>query len=158
MKIILVGMGNPILGDDRIGVLIMREIEALYNASHKPNGDVIFEEANLGGLALLDIIDGFEKAILVDSISSGSYPVGTLLRLTKEDFTETRHISSMHDINFATALEMGDKMGHKIPVEFDIYAVEIKPALDFMAPLSPELEEIMPKVVKEIAKRSLGLV
>ncbi|MEZ4812622.1 MAG: hydrogenase maturation protease [Caldisericia bacterium] len=133
-------------------------MKKLYNASHKPKGEIVFEEANLGGLALLDIIDGFDKAILVDSISSGEYPVGTFLKLTLEDFTETRHISSMHDINFATALEMGDKMGHKIPPEFDIYAVEIKPALDFMAPLSPELEEIIPKVVREIAKRSLGII
>jgi hydrogenase maturation protease len=157
MKTIVVGMGNPILGDDKVGVLIMRELESLYEKSNKPKGEVVFDEANLGGLLLLDMIDGYDRAILIDSISSGTYPVGTLLRLTIDDFKETRHISCLHDINFATALELGDKMGHSVPPEFDIFAVEIKPALDFVKPMTPEVEAVIPKAVKEIGKLSLGL-
>lgn len=156
MKTIVVGMGNPILGDDRVGILIMEEIRSRFEKNARSE-DVTFIEANQGGLLLMDQINGYDRAILIDSVSSGSYPVGTLLKLTKEDFQETRHISNLHDINFATAMEMGSRMGHDLPGEIEIYAVEIKPALDFSKPMSPEVKVVIPKAVEEIGKRCLGL-
>ncbi len=156
MKTIVVGMGNPILGDDRVGILIMRGVRSRFE-QEGGTGDVTFIESTEGGLLLMDQINGFDRAILIDSVSSGSYPVGTLLKLTKEDFEETRHISNLHDINFATAMKMGNRMGHSLPDDIQIYAVEIKPALDFSKPMSPEVEAVIPKAVEEIGKRALGL-
>ena len=157
MKTTIVGLGNPILGDDRVGLLIMREVEKLYSTSDKPLGDVVFQEAWQGGLLLLDQIDGFDHAVLIDSIVSGSYEVGTLIALTPEDFRETRHISNLHDINFGTALKLGDKMGHKVPEKLDIFAVEVNVTHNFNDPISPQVEAVIPRAAHEIAKRIFGL-
>lgn len=151
MKKIFVGLGNPILSDDAVGILVL---DALKEKAGNTEG-LVFSEANSGGLALLDLINGFDEVVLIDSIITNQVEPGTLMILTPEDFSETRHISNLHDINFATALKVGSHMGYVLPSKFSIYAIEVKEVLEFGHKLTPEIEKRLPDIIEEIAKREL---
>ena len=71
MKTLIVGVGSPILGDDGIGIAAARQCKNLYHR----NKDVDVVEIGTGGLSLLDIVQGYDRLILLDAIISGSPPV-----------------------------------------------------------------------------------
>ena len=63
MKTIVLGVGNPILRDDGVGVHVIQQLKQQIN---DPN--VTVDEALTGGMNLLDLILGYNKAILIDAI------------------------------------------------------------------------------------------
>lgn len=150
MKKVIIGLGNPILSDDRVGLLIIDELE-----KRNTNPDISFVRLSSGGMTIVDASDGFDEAVLVDSIYSGQFPVGSLAILTPENFSETLHISNVHDINFATALKMGEEMGVRIPKKFTIYAIEVKEVLTFGMEMTKEVAENLPSIIEEVAGREL---
>lgn len=150
MKKVIIGLGNPILSDDRVGLLIIDELE-----KRNTNPDISFVRLSSGGMTIVDASDGFDEAVLVDSIFSGQFPVGSLAILTPENFSETLHISNVHDINFATALKMGEEMGVRIPKKFTIYAIEVKEVMTFGMEMTKEVAANLPSIIDEIAKREL---
>ncbi len=60
----MLGLGNTILGDDGVGICVVREMRRIW-AGH-PMVELI--EASLGGMVLLDCITGFDRLIVVDAI------------------------------------------------------------------------------------------
>lgn len=150
MKKVIIGLGNPILSDDRVGLLIIDELE-----KRNVNPDITFVRLSSGGMTIVDAADGFDQAVLVDSIYSGQFPVGSMAILTPENFSETLHISNAHDINFATALKMGEEMGVRIPKKFTIYAIEVREVLTFGMEMTKEVSDNLPSIIEEIAKREL---
>ena len=83
MKVVLVGLGNPIVGDDSIGI---RVVEAIKEKNILPDFFTILPDASLGGLPLVEIIRGFDKAIIVDAIDTGENPPGTVKILKLEEY------------------------------------------------------------------------
>ena len=69
------------------------------------------------------------------------------------------NLSNVHDANFATAMELGRRMGMRVPDETDIhiFAVEVMENLTFCERLSPELEEALPELVEEMHGEILDL-
>jgi len=77
MKTIIVGIGNPILGDDGVGIHVLKEVQRKISDTK----NVFFEEAMTGGMNLLDIIIGFEKAILIDAVHLKNERNGSVKRM-----------------------------------------------------------------------------
>ncbi|MCL1926715.1 MAG: hydrogenase maturation protease, partial [Syntrophorhabdaceae bacterium] len=104
MKTLLAGMGNPILSDDAVGVRLARDIGG--RLSDAP-GLFIMEECSVGGLNIIEVLEGYDRAIILDSIrTAGSIP-GDWHRFTSAALRETMNLSNIHDVNFATAMELG---------------------------------------------------
>lgn len=143
------GLGNPILTDDAVGILVLNELKKI--AGNKVG--LTFSEMNSGGLALFDLVSGFDQAVLIDSIITNQVPVGTLIAMSPEDFSETRHVSNLHDINFATAMKMSDSWGLSVPKDFRIYAIEVEEVLRFGLELTDKVKHNFQKIIAEIAKR-----
>ena len=146
---LLIGMGNPILCDDSVGVRLASDFKARLAG----NSDVaVLEECSLGGLNLLDVVTGFDRVVVVDSIKTPGGQPGTWYRFTGSDLRETMNLTNVHDANFATSLELGRRMGMHVPDEADIhiFAVEVFDNITFSEALSPELEAAMPELADEI--------
>ena len=77
MAILLLGIGNPIMSDDAIGV---RAVEMLRHYYRLP-AQVSLVEGGTLGLALLPQVEDAERLLLVDAVDTGAAP-GTLIRLT----------------------------------------------------------------------------
>ena len=114
-------MGNTLLSDDGIGIITKRFLEK--QLAHNYNID--FCETSWGGFRIIDLLKGYDYAIIVDSIKTNSKPVGYIHHLQPADLLPTLRLTSYHDINFITALKLAKELNEKVPSLIDIYAIEI---------------------------------
>jgi hydrogenase maturation protease len=138
-RTLLLGMGNPILSDDAVGVRLAHDLGIALRGT--PGLEVV-PECSAGGLALLDLIAGYDRVVVVDSIKTrGGHP-GDWYRFTAASLRETMNLRNVHDANFATALALGRRLGHLLPPdeEIHVFAVEIEENAEFSESLSPALE------------------
>lgn len=135
-KVLIHGIGNEILTDDGIGPKLVRRIEA--DLSEK---EIDFETAFVGGLEVLEYIQGYSKVIFIDAIRTKNGVPGTVYNLLPEDFNNTIHLSSVHDVSFLTALGLGKELGMWMPNEIHIIAVEILEDRIFDDNFTPEIQE-----------------
>lgn len=145
MKTLILGMGNSILSDDSVGIRVAHELRGKVDPS-----SVTIEEASVGGLNMLDLIVGFDKAIIIDAIQTTDGHVGQIYRLTDDFFNSTRYATSAHDVNFATAIELGKKLGLAIPKEIIVFAIEVKEIITFSETCTPEVEAAIPVAVNKV--------
>jgi hydrogenase maturation protease len=149
VKTLLLGMGNPILSDDAVGI---RLAEGLGRRLQPRPDLVVREECCTGGLELLDVVAGFDRLIVLDSIKTDGGRPGDWYRFDGTALRETMHLNNVHDANFATAMELGRHMGLHVPGDGDIHvlAVEISDNLTFGERLGPELEAALPDLVDQM--------
>ena len=148
MKTLLLGLGNSILRDDAVGLKVVRVL------GEKMTGkDVDVEEASFANIEILEAIGSYDRLIIVDSIKTGQGRPGELYSLSLEDLQTTLHLSCPHDINLATALELGKRLGMHVPGEIRIYAIEVEDNQTFSETCTPSVEEAIPRIVEEIAQR-----
>ena len=134
LKTLVLGLGNPILTDDSIGIRVAQAIEQYYRGEA-----VTVMEASQAGLNLLDLIAGYDKLILIDAIQTVGGDIGEVYRLETADLASTLHTSSPHGVNFATALELGKKLGVELPQEIVVFAIEVQDVTTFGEECTPEV-------------------
>ena len=146
MKTLVLGLGNPILSDDSVGFRVAQAIMGRFDEK-----EATVMESDLAGLSLLDLLLGYDKVIIIDSIQTREGKVGQVYRLSPEDFAATRHAVSPHDVNLITALELGKRLGLEMPREIIILAIEVQDVTTFSESLTPEVERAIPRVVEMVA-------
>jgi hydrogenase maturation protease len=119
-RTLVLGLGNPLLGDDSVGLRVIQALRPRLTAW--PGVEV--DEECCGGLRLMERMVGFERAILIDAMVSGARP-GTV-RVLAGDAVPTQHSASAHDANLATALALGRQAGAALPATGDIRVVAIE--------------------------------
>jgi hydrogenase maturation protease len=145
MKTLVLGLGNPILSDDGVGIKVAREVADQLN-----NPQVTVAETSAAGLSLLDSIVGYDKVIIIDAIQTEKGRAGQIYRMGPEDFSLTKHFSSPHQINLATALELGKMLNLAMPQKITVFAVEAKDITSFSEKCTPKVEQAIPEVVKMV--------
>jgi hydrogenase maturation protease len=136
MKTTIIGMGNTILCDDGVGIRVARILKD--RLAGNPDYDV--HETPLAGMNLIPMLEGFERAIIVDAMETFDPVPGTLHKLSLKDFAATMHITSPHGTNLYTAVELGRRCGLAMPEAITIYAIEIEDASTFSSSCTPVIE------------------
>ena len=149
MASIVIGMGNPVLTDDSVGIQAAR---ALARQRPQPKETVI-RELCVGGLRLMEALEGFEHAILIDAIVTAGGQPGAVYRLAPSDLSKTRHTCSTHDSSFVDALEFGKSSGLSLPREIGIWAVEAGDVSTFSEELTEPVRNAVPGVVEAVVRR-----
>ena len=153
MRTLLLGMGNPILTDDSVGVRLARDVGVCLEGTP---GFAVVEECSVGGLALLDVVAGHDRLLVVDAIRTRGGTPGDWYRFDARALRDTLHLRNVHDVNFATAMELGRRLGVQLPPdeEIHIFAVEVADDATFGETLSPALDaaygEILAGILEEI--------
>ncbi len=152
-KTLIIGLGNPILTDDGVGVKVAQELETLIDLDAHP--ELTITEASAGGLRLMETLLGFDRVVLIDAfyLNRETTTPGKIHHLTLDDLrsvSPTQHSTSAHDTSLVTALDAAEKMGYQIPQEFSIYAVEVENILDFSEIPTPAVAKSIPIVVSQI--------
>jgi hydrogenase maturation protease len=153
-RILIHGIGNEILTDDGIGPKLVKRLKR--NLSRN---DIDFETASLGGLELLEIIQGYNTVIFIDAIRTRGGIPGTVYQLSPENFNTTIHLSSIHDVSFLTSVALGKKLGLNMPQFIHIIAVEIVEDRIFDDNFSLQIQEKQEEIfneVKEITEQILA--
>ncbi len=142
MKTLILGLGNTILSDDRVGIRIAQEIKKKCK-----NIDIL--EASAAGFRVIDEMIGYEKLILIDSIQTGEAKPGTLHKFSLDDF-KTRHHSQPHDISLFEAFDIIKKHGDELPTIIEIYAVEVLDTETLSEKCTPEVEDAVSRITRRI--------
>ena len=144
---LVLGLGNPILTDDGVGIHVVRAVAARWS------GDgVDFQEACVGGLRLLEVIAGYERLILVDAIQTPDGAPGQIHRLSTDDLHKSLHAGSTHDLSFQGALAWGRQIGMALPPDdaITIIAVEAEDVLTFGEMLTPAVAAALPDAAEVV--------
>jgi hydrogenase maturation protease len=156
---LILGLGNPILGDDGVGWRVAEAAKAaLANLPEPLQGSqrVEVDTFTLGGLSLMERMLGYERAILIDAIQTGQRPPGTLSVFPLEalDNPFAGHLGSPHETNLQTALEVGRKLGAQLPApdQVMVVAVEAEKVYEFSENLSPAVTARLAEAVEMVVK------
>jgi hydrogenase maturation protease len=162
MQTLIVGLGNPILGDDGVGWKIAEQVASSLPVpalAHLPADPGFPEEQvvhveclGLGGLSLMEHLVGYDRAILVDSILTGENPIGTVTCFPLEELPDLAagHLSSTHDTTLQNALGVGQAMGAKLPELIFVVAIEAQRVYDFSEELTPAVAASIPIAVQMV--------
>jgi hydrogenase maturation protease len=145
MKTLILGLGNPILSDDGVGLRVAGELKGRLDQQ-----EATVMETSMAGLSLLDALAGYDKAIIIDAIQTVEGKAGQIYRLDPETFNATRHTASPHDVNFATALELGHRLGLALPQQIVIFAIEVADASTFSEECTPDVNRAIPGCVETV--------
>lgn len=147
VKTLIVGVGNPILSDDGVGIYAARMLLA------RGLPGVSIEELPASGLELLDMVLDYDRVVIVDAIQTEGGVPGDHYILTEGDFRRAVHGTSPHGFNIATALAMGRQVvPERMPEEVFFVAIEAKDVEEFREGLTPEVSARLPAIVDMIER------
>lgn len=139
-RTLILGLGNPILGDDGVGWCVVEALE-----SRVPAGVECDRQAS-GGLALMERLVGYDRVILIDAIQTRNGRPGAVYRFALDDLP-TLHTDSAHDASLQTALDLGRRLGARLPEDIVVIAIEAADVLDFDETLSAPVAAAVPAAV-----------
>jgi len=149
-KRMILGIGNDILMDDGIGPKAVKTLEKKY-----PLPGVEYHTTTLGGLDVLEFINGYDWVIFIDAIKTKGGIPGSVYEYSTEDFKETLHLTNLHDISFLTAIKLGKQLDMKVPKSLHIFAVEIIEDQVFGDEFTPPLQKRYNQIIEEIHTKIL---
>jgi len=139
---IVIGIGSLLRGDDAVGI---RTAEALGRESLPP--DVKVATTTAAGLALLDLLTGYDRALIIDAIQTRQGKAGDVYRLGLEDLPAPLHSFTVHDVSLRSALDVGKKMGLALPGSIVVFAIEVADVTPLRENCTPGVEDAIPKAV-----------
>lgn len=149
MKFLVIGLGNPILGDDGVGWAIASMVNEQLPVTGPP---VEVDCLSLGGLSLMERMLGYDRVVLIDSMETGQSPVGNVRRFPLAALPDPMagHSASVHDTSLMTALKTAESIGADVPKRVDVVAIEAKNVYDFSEELSPPVAAAVPGAVQAV--------
>ena len=149
---VVVGLGNEIAGDDGVGIAAARALEQLL--ADRDEVDVI--ALPWAGFALLDALQGRRRAAIIDCLTTGAHPPGTIVHINESDLAGSVRLNSFHDISYPTAMALGRRMGWEMPNTVAIWGIEASSVDTFTDQLSAEvaaaIEEVTDQVIEFLAE------
>jgi hydrogenase maturation protease len=145
MRTLIIGLGNPIMGDDAIGCNCAREIKKSLETRGIVGVEV--EQFYRGGISLMERLIGYDRALLIDSITGFAKDPGDIIELQVDDLPSST-TNSPHDSTLKDALQLGSQLGEKLPSKIDILAIEISPRFEFTEQLTPPVAACIPRITQ----------
>lgn len=136
---LVLGLGNAILCDDGVGIKAAR-----YIAELGPNPDIVVKEAELAGFALIDLLEGFDRAVVIDAVKLRDGKPGDVVIFESSSLEPSLHLVAGHQIDLPTALEMGRRLGRPVPSSVYIVGVQIENDTTFSESCTPDVEAAIP--------------
>jgi len=169
-SVLVLGLGNPILGDDGVGWRVVEAAQeewrrnaddrrstidhqtSLHRQSSIVNGlssSVEFDYFSRGGLALMERLIGYDRAILVDAIQTQDGHPGDIHSLHPGAWQRSLHSGSAHDLSLSGALQLGRKLGMAIPEDsaIKIIAIQVEDVQTLAEELTPAVKAAIPRAV-----------
>jgi hydrogenase maturation protease len=121
MKTIVLGIGNPFLADDSVGIKVAEAFEGIVDTKILTNTD----------FNIIDSVLGYDRAIIVDGIRTDSAP-GTIIELGMDLIFNSYKFSGTHNLSLGTSLKIGyDLFGDEMPKDIRIIGIEVEDTESF---------------------------
>jgi len=148
---LVLGLGNPILSDDGVGIHVARELKGRLDQQ-----EATVTETSMVGLGLLDLLVGYDRAVIIDAIQTVEGEAEQIYRLKPRAFDDTLCTSTPHDVNFATALELGNRLGLSLTQEIVIFAIQVEDVTTFSEKCTPKVAQVIPTVADMVIQELNG--
>jgi hydrogenase maturation protease len=144
-RVLVLGLGNPALGDDGVGWNIAQEVKKQLSAGLPVDVNCL----SLGGISLMEHLIGYSHAILIDAFALEE-PIGSILILKLSDLPNYSafHTTSIRDTSLKAAIEMGKSLGAQLPDDVSVVGIATKRASEFSKSFSPPVAVAIPQAVK----------
>lgn len=140
----VLGAGNYLMADDGVGIHILQKLEK-YNRT-----DIELENAGVGGLAILDLMEDADDVIIVDAVRGGGGEPGSIYRFTDKELPPAHlFMMSLHDLNLVDTLSLGRQIQPELmPDSIVIIGIEVERVEGICTELSPKVQAAADKVVQ----------
>jgi hydrogenase maturation protease len=149
LKTRVIGLGNPVLSDEAVGLLVAREVAHVLRERSAEAAEAVVE-SEVGGLAFLDLLCEWDRVIIVDAVHFEGAEPGTLFLLGPTDFLPSIRLRAVHEIDLPSALALGKELGKKMPDVVHILGIQAKDTFTFGTEPTPSVSAAIPKVVEKI--------
>lgn len=148
---LVLGMGNPILSDDGVGLVIAARLREML-----PGVDVASNA--MIGVSLIDQIIGYDKIFVIDAMTMRDHQLGDLKKIYQEENCGTLHLFSSHGVNFFELMELGKLLGYDMPEVGGVYGIGINAEVAFGETLSIELNEKISTITNRIFEDIVAII
>ena len=144
-RVLVLGLGNPILSDDAVGLRVAAEVQRQVSDS----ADVEVIESSEMRLTLLDLVTGFESLMVVDAVQTGLAAPGFVHQWDESDLKALPPVSP-HFLGLGEALALGRLLGLAVPTRVQLFAIEVADPFTLGNSLTPALDRCLPAVVEQV--------
>lgn len=144
ISVLVLGVGNLVMSDDGVGVLVAQKIQQMYRFP----GNVEVMDGGTLGLDLLPMLENITNLILIDAVETGK-KAGTCIRLYGQELPialETK--VSPHQMGLKDLLAVSELMGHS-PKEMVLIGVQ-PGSIEMEIGLTPEVEAQLETLVSNV--------
>lgn len=144
-EVLVVGLGNPLMGDEGVGVLLVRRLEA--EADHLAG--VEFLDAGTGGVALVHAMAGRRRVIFIDCARMEEAP-GTMRRFTDAQVRSRKEMPglSLHEADLMDIIGLARRLG-QCPEQVVVFGIQ-PASVQQREGLSPEIQKRLPGHLERI--------
>ena len=158
-RAVVVGIGSEFRSDDAVGLEVARRLDLLMLTGVR----VAISDGE--PLQLIDAWDGVSLAVVVDAVTGGASPPGTLHQLRLPDGEQAwlaagkeAHLASWHGSGLRTAVELGLALG-RLPGLLIVHGVEASD-VSLGRGLSPEVagaaDRLADLILAEVLEQPAG--
>jgi hydrogenase maturation protease len=121
-KTIVVGLGNPLMADEGIGVILVNKLSEL--SDKYPLVD--FVDGGTGGMNLLHLFEGRKKVVIIDCTYMEQEP-GQIKKFSPDEVKSVKQLAhqSLHEQDLLKIIEIGGQLG-QCPEEIVIFGIQPK--------------------------------
>ncbi len=148
---LLLGLGNPILTDDRVGLLVAERLHARL-----PPESADLRLVHVGGIELLHVLEGHRRVALIDSIEPGKASPGELRRIALDEIATHYAPLTPHNAGLAHCLGLGRACGLEMPEDLRVYAIGVCDPYTFSEDCTEAVERAIPGIVETLWAELFG--
>jgi hydrogenase maturation protease len=147
-RTVVVGLGNPVLRDDGVGLAVVAELQRLLEEAPVPGVDVL--ASTRAGFEMIDLLRGYARATLVDCLALPDPQPGRVRRLTLDDVSGCARLVNAHEMSVGTAIRLAEQLGVPMPERVDILAVEGADTTTVSETMTPAVQAAVAPLAREI--------
>ncbi|MFQ5811699.1 MAG: hydrogenase maturation protease [Anaerolineae bacterium] len=146
MRILVLGLGNGVLRDDGVGIHAARALR------DRLDGKAEVQESSTAGLALLEQLIDYDKAIIIDAVVSQEGVPGQIHKLSLEDLGSVI-APSPHYAGLPEVIALANSLAVKFPEEIKIYAMEVEDPYTIKEGLTDGVRQALPKLIETVEEK-----
>ena len=145
-SILILGVGNYLMGDEGIGVHVMQEMAKIKLPDYV---DIL--DGGTGGFLLLNCFEAYQTIIFVDATMDGK-PAGTISLIRPKFASDFPSALSVHDVGLKDMIEAVYLMDEK--PDLHLFTVSIEELVPMTIELSPNVKNAIPEIIEQILKHT----
>ena len=151
--VVVIGLGNPLMSDEGIGPCLVQRLAPNKSGAGDKHPLVEFIDAGVGGVSILHLIEGRQKAIFIDCARMGEQP-GTIKRFTLDEVKTQKVVTgrSLHEADLLRIIEMASRL-RQCPQRVAIFGIEpekVGPGLELSQTLAQKVDSYIAAVSQEL--------